>query len=153
MGAHLRATRPARTLYLRRKRVSLMSTRGELVSVSYRSGIGWWGYVRGVCAPPKLLAKAKSAENERRHEARPGPTARRILRLPLRAVCFLGAPWQVLVFALAYPGQCENHWNVTTITDLHFQTAAGHHSPNQSLETSTVWFCVFKLRSENAVGR
>ena len=42
--------------------------------------------MRGVWAPPKLLANAKSAENERRHDAevrdltRPGPKARRILR-------------------------------------------------------------------------
>jgi len=39
-GAHLQATRPARTLYLRRNRVSSMSSKGELVSVWYRSGIG-----------------------------------------------------------------------------------------------------------------
>ena len=55
-------------------------TKGGRVSPS----IGWWGYVRGVWASPKRLSKAKSAENERRHEAgirdltRPGPKARRV---------------------------------------------------------------------------
>ena len=50
----------------------------------YRSSIGKWGCVQGVWAPPQLLAKAKSAENERRHEAevrdltRPGLKAPRV---------------------------------------------------------------------------
>ena len=83
-GVCQQATRPFRCLYDQRHIYVCRSADGELVLVEYWLSSGQWGYVREVWAPPKLLAKAKSTENERRHEAqvrdltRPGPKARRI---------------------------------------------------------------------------